>query len=146
MKAIGSFFIVSLYFGLVVFLTGCRSIQRHTVTGKKTIKTLETGTRKIITKGDSIVYVPRISYKDTIITRVHKNIVLTTEYKNGKVTKVNCEEKAKEIIENYVKQQETKEQNKEKEVKKDPVIKDIYFLYIGIILIVLLIVNKIFKR
>ena len=145
MKAKGVFFIVSLVW-FSFSLTGCRSVKRHTVTGKKTIKTTETGTRKITTKGDSVIYKPRIKYKDTIITRVHKNVILRTEYKNGKINKINCEQKAQEILENYIKQQEAKSSTQTTNVEKESAVKDIWFLYIGLILTMLLIINKLFKQ
>ncbi len=142
----GVFFIVVSLVWFSFSLSGCRSVKRHTATGQKTIKATEIGTRRIITKGDSVIYKPRIKYKDTVITRVHKNVILRTEYKNGKINKIDCKQKAQEVLEDYIKQQQSKETTQTTDVERESPVKDVWFLYLGLIVVSWKIIDKLFEN
>jgi len=124
---------------------GCRGLHKVRATERKVTQTTETGTRIIKQNGDSVVYVPKIKFKDTTITRIRRNVVLKTIYnKQGNVDSVICKQKEKQIIENYIKKQEEKSKKITREKEKEPAFKfkDIYFLYIGLTLIILVVINK----
>jgi len=142
-KKIVSVFFIVCCFSLSLSLTGC-AVNKNRTSTEKVEKTIERGVRHIKRSGDSVVFVPKIRYKDTIIVRERKNIILKTSYsESGQIDSIECKQKAFEMVENYVKQMELKERKREKHLERSPA-KDFYFNLV-LIIAFLMVINKIFK-
>jgi len=123
-----------------LLLFGCRAATVH----RDRSRTQQTGTIIRELPGDSIVvkhhYYDTI-YRDTVIVHRTKFLNLVETYGKNGIVRVKCEQKPVKEVEKY--QRETKANIKETE--KDTAFKEIYFLYIGLILVVLVIINKLLK-
>ena len=103
----GSFLIVFILIWLSTITTGCagRKVFKARTTSVAVDSIRETGQRTIIQKGEKIVFVPKLKYKDTTIVIRRKNIISRVTYdKKGAVKQVDCEQEFKKLIENGAKE------------------------------------------
>ncbi len=123
---------------IIIMLTGCAN-QKHIVKDKSVTRQSGIIIREI--PGDSITVVRDTIYRDTVIVSRTKFLNLTETYGNGTV-RIKC--KQKHIKENEKYEKEIKANIKEK-TKETQGFKDVYFLYVGLILIIMVIINKLLK-
>ncbi len=116
----------------IILLSGCGGIQK--------IKSRRSGIVVREIPGDSIVVTHRYTdtiYQDTVIIHRTKYLNLVEKYERGTV-KIKCEQKPVKETEQYTEKLSRQEPNRDG-------FKDIWFLYIGMILAVLVVLNKILK-
>ena len=117
----------------ILILSGCRGLEK--------LEHRRTGTVVREIPGDSIVVTHHYTdtiYRDTVIIHRTKYLNLVEKYEKGTV-RIKCEQKPVKEVEQYTEKVKTKE--------RDPAggFKDIWFFYIGLILAVLVVLNKILK-
>lgn len=101
---------------LLLTLSACGSVQQKHQT-KTHIR--ETGIRIRKVEKDSVVYVPRVVYKDTTVVVENRHVKLLTRYGSaGKVIKVTCEQKPQTEVEKYTRTTETTEKEKQTERRR----------------------------
>jgi len=138
---------------IVLFNFSC-NVQKHKF--KKQVKTREITNTKIkeveyrfrILPKDSILFVPKIIYNDTTITKKGKLTILKVNYnKQGLVKQAQCLTNGKSefsIIKRDVEENKIKD-TKAKETEKSTIIKKDYSIYILILvslIIIYLIIDK----
>ena len=130
------------YILFVMLMISCQT-QRHI--GKTHIRRHETGRRVITIPKDSVIYRPKVIYKDTTIVVENKQVVLKTKYAQGKIIRVVCEQKPKQITETYERDETVKE--KDRQVERGGFSwDDKYLLWFFGFVMLLMIVNKILNK
>ncbi len=114
--------------------------NKNVLKDKSTIKQKGTIYREV--PGDSVIVIRDTIYRDTVIVHRTKFLNLVESYNKNGVVKIKCEQR--EVKEKEIYEREEKKNIKEME-KVAQGFKDVYFLYIGLILVVLVIVNKLLK-
>ncbi len=126
----------------MISLTGCAA-RKEVRKEKRQVE--ESGVRIIEMPGDSVVYRPKVVYRDTTIVVRRKNVVLETTFSKGKVEKIKCKQDSVRIVENYTRQ--TDEQIKERKAERSGFQwKDRYILYVFLGLAGLSIINKVTEK
>jgi len=140
---IRNFFISVILVWFSFSLSGCRAVKKHKATTKKTINTYEEWQTVQLSKPEKIIYMPTLpDVKDTIIKK--GKLKLKINYtKKGTLKKVTAEkEEDTASITNGKRYINETSKTKENDKEKEPPIKDIWFLYIGLIMLILVIANN----
>ncbi len=130
------------YILLVMLMISCQTQRRI---GKTHIRRHETGRRVITIPKDSVIYRPKVIYKDTTIVVENKQVVLKTKYAQGKIIRVVCEQKPKQITETYERNETVKEKDRQLE-RSGFMWDDKYVLWFFGFVMLLMIVNKILNK
>jgi len=130
-----------LFLFLLGFMMSACGLFKTASKHREKVKThsTEKGIRIIYQPGDSIVYIPKIRYKDTTVIVENRNVVLKTTYRNSGINKINCKQKPKKTIENYTKDTDTK--IKTADYKSEGVqFKPVYIIYVFVGLALLIVI------
>ena len=123
-------------------MTGCAA-RKEVRKEKRQVE--ESGVRIIEMPGDSVVYRPKVVYRDTTIVVRRKNVVLETVYRAGQIDRIKCRQDSVRIVENYRKK--TDEKIKERKAERSGFQwKDRYILYVFLGLAGLSIINKVTEK